>query len=106
MVRRLRPDAGVAADTRYGNELTALMWAAGHDEGVGSRAAGAVIALLLDRGAPVDAADNRGRTALMMAAELGDAAVVELLLGAAPTRALAGAAARARPRWRSDLVER
>jgi ankyrin repeat protein len=64
------------------------MWAAGHDEGVGARAAGAVIALLLDRGAPIDAADNRGRTALMTAAELGDAAVVELLLARGADRTL------------------
>lgn len=87
VVRRLL-DVGVAADTRYGNELTALMWAAGHDEGVGSRAAGAVIGLLLDRGALIDAVDNRGRTALMMAAEYGDDAVVELLLARGADRTL------------------
>jgi uncharacterized protein len=39
-----------------------------------------VIALLLERGATIDAVDNRGRTALMIAAELGDAATVEALL--------------------------
>jgi ankyrin repeat protein len=87
VVRRLL-EAGVAADTRYGNELTALMWAAGHDEGVGARATEAVTGLLLDRGAAIDAADNRGRTALMIAAELGDAAVVELLLKRGADRAL------------------
>ena len=87
VVRRLL-DAGVAADARYGNDLTALMWAAGRDEGVGSRAADAVIGLLLDRGAPIEAADNRGRTALMIAAGQGDAAVVELLLKRGADRAL------------------
>jgi len=35
---------------------------------------------LLERGAPIDAADNRGRTALLIAAERGDAAIVSLLL--------------------------
>jgi ankyrin repeat protein len=79
IVRRLL-DAGVPADARYGNDLTALMWAAGHAEGVNPAAAGAVIALLVDRGATVDAVDNRGRTALMIAAELGDAATVDALL--------------------------
>ena len=87
VVRRLL-DAGVAADARYGNELTALRWAAGHDEGVGARAAEAVLGLLLDRGAWIDAADNRGRTALMIAAELVDSAVVELLLKRGADRAL------------------
>ena len=67
-------------DATYANDLTALMWAAGHEEGVDPRAADAVIRLLLDRGAPIDATDNRGRTALMIGAERGDAAVVGVLL--------------------------
>jgi uncharacterized protein len=73
-------DAGVQAQARYGNGLTALMWAAGHDEGVGIIACGRVIDLLLARGAALDEADDRGRTALMIAAELGYADVVDLLL--------------------------
>jgi len=44
-------DAGVDPKARYGNDLTALMWAAGHEDGVGAAAAVAVIALLLERGA-------------------------------------------------------
>ena len=79
VVRRLL-DAGVDAKRAYGNDLTALMWAAGHEDGVGARAAVDVVELLLDAGAPVDAVDNRGRTALMIAAELGHAPVVEILL--------------------------
>jgi ankyrin repeat protein len=81
-------DANVPPDARYGNDLTALMWAAGHAEGVDPAAADAVIRLLLDRGAAIDAADNRGRTALMIAAGLGDAATVGALLkwGADPAR--------------------
>jgi uncharacterized protein len=73
-------DAGVEAQARYGKGLTALMWAAGHDEGVGIIACGHVIDLLLARGAALDEADDRGRTALMIAAELGYTDVVDLLL--------------------------
>ncbi len=80
IVRRLL-DAGVDANLRYGNRLTALMWAAGHEDGVGASAAASVIDLLLGRGAAVDAADDRGRTALMTAAERGHAEVVEMLVG-------------------------
>jgi uncharacterized protein len=56
------------------------MWAAGHDEGVGAAASGRVIDLLIAHGATIDDADDRGRTALMIAAELGYADVVGLLL--------------------------
>jgi ankyrin repeat protein len=73
--------AGVDAKVRYGNDLTALMWAAGHEDGVGASAAQRTLDLLLGHGAPVDAVDDRGRTALMMAAELGHAEVVEMLIG-------------------------
>jgi uncharacterized protein len=86
VVRRLL-DAGVDASARYGNDLTALMWAAGHDDGVGPSAAVEVTALLIDRGAAIDAADNRGRTALMMAAERGDAAVAATLVARGADRA-------------------
>ncbi len=79
IVRRLL-DAGVDAKRSYGNELTALMWVAGHEDGVGARAAIEVADLLLDHGAPIDAADNRGRTALMIAAELGHSEIVERLV--------------------------
>ncbi len=79
IVQRLL-DAGVAADARYGNDLTALMWAAGHEDGVDPGSAARVIRLLLERGAPIDATDNRGRTALIIAAQRGDADVVSLLL--------------------------
>jgi ankyrin repeat protein len=56
------------------------MWAAGRDDGVSADAANRVIDLLLAHGAVLDAADNRGRTALMIAAALGHAAVVAHLL--------------------------
>ena len=80
--------AGVDAKERYGNDLTALMWAAGHDEGVGTESVGRVVDLLMAHGAALDAADNRGRTALMIAAAAGDAAVVDLLLTRGADRAM------------------
>ena len=79
IVRRLL-DAGVDVDTRYGNDLTVLMWAAGYADGAGVQDAESVVTLLIDRGAVIDAADNRGRTALMIATELGHAAIVDLLI--------------------------
>ena len=73
VVRRLL-DAGVDVNARYGNELTVLIWAAGYAENAGALDAEVVVNLLLDRGAAIDAVDNRGRSALMTAAELGHAA--------------------------------
>ena len=86
IVQRLL-DAGVDARARAGNDLTALMWAAGHDEGVGPAAVERVVDLLLMHGAVLEAADNRGRTALMIAAALGDAAAVDILLRRGADRA-------------------
>jgi ankyrin repeat protein len=87
VVRRLL-DANVDANARYGNDLTALMWAAGHEDGVGAGAAVEVAELLIERGAVIDAADNRGRTALMTGAERGDAAVVTSLIAHGAIRGL------------------
>jgi uncharacterized protein len=86
VVRRLL-DAGVDPTAQYGHRLTALMWAAGHEDGVGARAAIGVIDLLAGRGAVVDAADDRGRTALMIAAERGDAEVAAALMHRGADRA-------------------
>lgn len=72
--------AGVDAKAAYGNHLTALMWAAGYADGAGIDDAQSVAKLLLDHGALLDAADNRGRTALMIAAETGHVEMVDLLL--------------------------
>ena len=95
IVRRLL-DAGIDAKERYGNALTALMWAAGRDDGVSADAANRVVDLLLAHGAVLDAADNRGRTALMIAAALGHAAVVAHLLQHGADRALKTRTARPR----------
>jgi ankyrin repeat protein len=80
IVRRLL-DAGIDVNAKYGNDLTALMWAAGYSEGAGALDAEAVVNLLLDRGAAVDAIDNRGRTPLMIAAESDHPNIIALLLG-------------------------
>ena len=79
VVRRLL-DAGVDANRRYGNDLTALMWAAGYEDGVGVPAAASVVDLLLEAGAQLDAVDDRGRTALMIAADLGHAEMADILI--------------------------
>jgi ankyrin repeat protein len=71
---------GIDVNARYGNELTALMWAAGHSNDVPQDEGLATIAMLLDKGARSNDQDNRGRTALMIAAELGHRNAVELLL--------------------------
>ena len=73
-------NARVDGRQHYGNDLTALMWAAGYEDGVGVRAAASVVELLLDAGARLDAVDDRGRTALMIAAGLGHAEMADTLI--------------------------
>jgi ankyrin repeat protein len=72
--------AGVDVNARYGHGLTALMWAAGHANDVPERDGLSTTELLLSRGARLDQVDDRGRTALMMAAELGHIEIIKLLL--------------------------
>ena len=71
---------GVDVNAKYGNDLTALMWAAGYSAEAGVKDAVDVMTLFMDHGARLDDQDNRGRTALMIAAELNHAAAVDLLL--------------------------
>jgi ankyrin repeat protein len=73
-------DHGIDVNIRYGNDLTALMWVAGHDDGAGSQDVVDILTLLIDHGARLDDQDNRGRTALMIAASLGHDKAVEVLL--------------------------
>lgn len=89
-------EAGVDADGVWGNELTPLMWAAGHANDAPSADAIKVAEILLDAGAEISRRDNRGRDALMIAAERGHAGMVAFLLarGAdAKLRDLAGLSA-------------
>ena len=72
--------AGVDVNARYGNDLTALMWAAGYSNDVPEAEGLATVVLLLDKGARIDDSDDRGRTALMIASEAGHTGVVDLLL--------------------------
>jgi ankyrin repeat protein len=67
-------------NARYAHDLTLLMWASGPDQAVQDTQAVEVVSYLLDAGAHIDDTDDRGRTALMMAAEGGHAGVADLLL--------------------------
>jgi uncharacterized protein len=77
----------IDVNARYPNDLTLLMWASGPDEGVPEAQATTVVSYLLDAGAHIDDRDNRGRTALMIAAEGGHPDIAGLLLarGADPS---------------------
>jgi uncharacterized protein len=79
-VVRLLLDHNVDVNAKYGNDLTALMWAAGYSAEAGIKDVIDVMTLLIERGAHLDDQDNRGRSALMIAAELGHPAAVDLLL--------------------------
>lgn len=79
---------GVDVNTKYGNDLTALMWAAGYSAEAGVKDAVEVMTFFIDRGARLDDQDNRGRTALMIAAELNHAAAVDLLLARGADKSL------------------
>ena len=78
IVKQLLGDGDLNA--RYANDLTLLMWASGPDEKVPEAQAIEVVAYLLEAGAHIDDRDDRGRTALMIAAEGGPAELADLLL--------------------------
>ncbi len=73
-------DRGIDVNARYGGDLTLLMWAAGHANDVPVSEGLATVDHILGRGARLNEVDDRGRTALMIAAELGRAEIVRLLL--------------------------
>jgi len=79
-VVRVLLDHGIDVNARYGNNLTELMWVAGHEDGAGTNDVADILTLLIDHGARLDDQDNRGRTALMIAASLGHEKAVEILL--------------------------
>jgi ankyrin repeat protein len=66
----------------YGNGLTALMWAAGHSNDVPLQEGVATVQFLIGKVKKLDQADNRGRTALMIAAERNHPAIVKILRAA------------------------
>lgn len=65
---------------KYGNNLTALMWAAGHGNDVPEQEGVAIATLLIEHGASINDVDNRGRSALSIAASRGHLKMTELLL--------------------------
>ena len=73
-------DAGLDVNLTYAHDLTALMWAAGHANVVPVGDGLATVELLVSRGADLDRADDRGRTALMIAAERGHAEIAAWLV--------------------------
>jgi ankyrin repeat protein len=79
-------DAGVDSNRRYSADLTALMWAAGHADNAPKDGALRTVKLLMERGATIDLADDRGRTALMIAASLNHGEIAQTLLAAGADR--------------------
>jgi ankyrin repeat protein len=78
----------IDVNARYPNELTLLMWACGPDEAAPEAEAVKVVQRLLEAGASVDDRDDRGRTALMIAAEGGRSGIVDVLLARGADRSL------------------
>ena len=81
-------DAGVDPNRRYRADLTPLMWAAGHADNVAKAEGLRTVQILLSRGAKVDLVDDRGRSALMIAAGLDHGAIAQALLAAGADRML------------------
>ncbi len=76
---KLLLDAGLDPNATYAHGLTALMWAAGHGNDVPEQDGLATVQFLVARGATLAPVDDRGRSALMIAAERGHAAIVSYL---------------------------
>ena len=75
-------DKGIDVNRPYGNDLTALMWAAGYSNDAPPGEALKTVGLLLRRGAMTNLRDNRGWTALMIAAHMGHAEMIAPLIEA------------------------
>jgi len=86
IVKRLLAQ-NIDINAHYRNDLSLLMWASGPDEKAPEAQAIEIVSYLLDAGAHTDDRDDRGRTALMIAAEGGHAEIAGLLLahGADPS---------------------
>jgi len=98
--------AGVDAKRRYGNDLTLLMWAAGHSNDTPRQDGLATLRLVLAAGAEIDAVDNRGWSALMIAAERGHGEAAELLLESGADPGIADAQGRRAADLTSDTALR
>ncbi|MDE3176931.1 MAG: ankyrin repeat domain-containing protein, partial [Pseudomonadota bacterium] len=81
-------DAGVDPDARYGGQLTALMWAAGFPDITPADHAAATVRLLIARHAKPDLVDDRGRSALMIAAALNRFETARVLIEAGADKSL------------------
>jgi ankyrin repeat protein len=81
-------DAGVDPNARYGGDLTALMWAAGSPDMTATERAPATVKTLIARGAKLDLVDDRGRSALMIAAGLNRFETARALLEAGASKTL------------------
>ena len=71
--------AGVDVNRRYAHNLTALMWAAGHDASAGVDDIEATIKTLIEHGAALDLKDDRGKTAADIARDLGHERAAKVL---------------------------
>lgn len=78
--------AGVDPNRRYRSDLTALMWAAGHADNALREDGVRTVKLLIERGATVDLVDDRGRSALMIAASLDHGEIIRELIAAGADR--------------------
>jgi ankyrin repeat protein len=79
-------EAGVDVNRSYEHGLTALMWAAGYADGAGIDDIKQVLALLIARGAALDARDDRGFTAHAIARDLGHKEIADYLAAQSPAR--------------------
>jgi ankyrin repeat protein len=79
-------DAGVNVNRKYKHGLTALMWAAGYADGAGIDDIKDVLALLIVRGAELDEHDDRGKTAVEIARDLGHREIADYLSAQKPAR--------------------
>ena len=77
---------GVDVNRKYEHGLTALMWAAGYADGAGVDDIEGVVALLIAHGAALDTRDDRGKTALDIARDLGHPEIADHLAAQSTAR--------------------
>lgn len=98
----LLAERGVDVNAVGGHNLTPLMWAAGHTDEAGAADVKETIEFLATKGAQLDEKDDRGKTALMIAAELGHATAVEALMKAGADKTLTDKSGRTAAELASD----